>query len=39
VFSDEGQVAHALTEAVLQGVGASPEQIQIELERVRDELA
>jgi CPA2 family monovalent cation:H+ antiporter-2 len=38
VFSAEGEVGLALTEAVLQRLGATPEQIDHERERVRKEL-
>jgi monovalent cation:H+ antiporter-2, CPA2 family len=38
VFSGEGEVALALTEAVLHRLGATPEQIDRERERVRVEL-
>ncbi len=34
VFSDEGEIALALTEAILRGLGATPEQIDRERERV-----
>jgi CPA2 family monovalent cation:H+ antiporter-2 len=37
-FSGEGEVALALTEALLRGLGASPEQIDRERERVRSDL-
>lgn len=38
VFSGEGEVALALTEAILRRLGATPEQIDRERERVRVEL-
>lgn len=38
VFSGEGEVALALTETLLRDLGATPEQIDRERERVRDEL-
>jgi CPA2 family monovalent cation:H+ antiporter-2 len=38
VFSAEGEVALALTEAVLQRLGATPEQIDQERSRVHEEL-
>jgi len=38
VFSGEGEVALALTEAVLQQLGATPEQVDRERARVRSEL-
>jgi monovalent cation:H+ antiporter-2, CPA2 family len=38
VFSGEGEVALAMTEAVLHRLGATPEQIDRERERVRGEL-
>ncbi|HWN81313.1 MAG TPA: cation:proton antiporter, partial [Candidatus Udaeobacter sp.] len=38
VFSGEGEVALALTEALLRELGASPEQIDRERERVRGEI-
>ena len=38
VFSEEGEVALAMTEAVLRDLGAVPEQIDRERERVRAEL-
>jgi CPA2 family monovalent cation:H+ antiporter-2 len=38
VFSGEGEVALALTEAILQRLGATPEQIDRERIRARDEL-
>lgn len=38
VFSGEGEVAIALTEALLRDLGATPEQIDRERERVRSEL-
>ena len=39
VYSGEGEVALALTEAILRRLGATPEQIDRERERVRTELA
>lgn len=39
VFSGEGEVALALTEALLRDLGATPEQIDRERERVRKELS
>jgi CPA2 family monovalent cation:H+ antiporter-2 len=38
VFSGEGEVALAMTVAILRGLGATPEQIDRERERVQDEL-
>jgi CPA2 family monovalent cation:H+ antiporter-2 len=38
VFSGEGVVALAMTASVLHDLGATPEQIDRERERVRDEL-
>jgi monovalent cation:H+ antiporter-2, CPA2 family len=38
VYSSEGEVALAMTESVLRGLGASPEQIDREREKVRAEL-
>ncbi len=38
VFSAEGEVGLALTEAILQRLGATPEQIDRERDRVRSEL-
>lgn len=38
VFSDEGEVALAMTEAVLRRLGATPEQIDRERARVHEEL-
>ncbi len=38
VFSGEGEVALALTEALLQRLGATPDQIDRERKRVHDEL-
>ena len=38
VFSGEGEVALALTEAILQRLGATPEQMDRERIRVHDEL-
>jgi CPA2 family monovalent cation:H+ antiporter-2 len=38
VFSGEGEVALAITEAVLREMGATPEQIDRERDRVRDDL-
>lgn len=38
VFSGEGEVALAMTAAVLQGLGATPEQIDRERQRVEDTL-
>ena len=38
VFSGEGEVALALTEAILHRLGATPEQIDRERERVHQEL-
>ena len=37
-FSGEGEVALALTEALLQRLGATPDQIDRERQRVHDEL-
>jgi monovalent cation:H+ antiporter-2, CPA2 family len=37
-FSGEGEVAMALTEAILHRLGATPDQIDRERERVRVEL-
>jgi monovalent cation:H+ antiporter-2, CPA2 family len=37
VFSGEGEVALAMTESVLQGLGATPEQIDRERERLRQD--
>ena len=37
-FSGEGEVALALTVAILEGLGATPEQIDRERERVHAEL-
>jgi len=39
VFSGEGEVALALTESVLQHLGATPEQIDRERARVHAELS
>ena len=39
VFSGEGEVALAFTEAILENLGATPEQIQRERARVHAELA
>jgi CPA2 family monovalent cation:H+ antiporter-2 len=39
VFSGEGEVALALTEAILRRLGATPEQIDRERDRVRLDLA
>jgi CPA2 family monovalent cation:H+ antiporter-2 len=39
VFSGEGEVALAMTEAILRRLGATPEQVDRERERVRAELA
>lgn len=39
VFSGEGEIALALTEAILRRLGATPDQIDRERERVRVELA
>ena len=38
VFSGEGEVALAMTEHLLRQVGATPEQIDLERERIRGEL-
>jgi CPA2 family monovalent cation:H+ antiporter-2 len=38
VFADEGEVALAMVEAILRFLGASPEQIDRERQRVREEL-
>jgi CPA2 family monovalent cation:H+ antiporter-2 len=38
VFTDEGEVALAMTEAVLRELGATPEQVDRERERAREEL-
>jgi len=38
VFSGEGEVAMAMTEAVLRRLGATPDQIDRERDRVRREL-
>jgi CPA2 family monovalent cation:H+ antiporter-2 len=38
IFSGEGEVALAFTEALLQELGATPDQIDRERERVREEL-
>ena len=38
VFSGEGEVALAMTEAVLRRLGATPDQIDLERHRVHDEL-
>lgn len=38
VFSGEGEVALAMTETLLRELGATPEQIDVERERVRAEL-
>jgi monovalent cation:H+ antiporter-2, CPA2 family len=38
VFSGEGEVALALTEAILHRLGATPDQIDRERERVHQEL-
>jgi len=38
VFSGEGEIALGFTEAVLRGLGATPDQIDRERERVRGEL-
>jgi CPA2 family monovalent cation:H+ antiporter-2 len=38
VFSGEGEVALAMTEAVLRRLGATPDQIDRERDRVRAEL-
>ncbi len=38
VFSDEGEIALALTETILRGLGATPEQIDRERERVHADL-
>jgi monovalent cation:H+ antiporter-2, CPA2 family len=38
VFTGEGEVALAMTEAVLRGLGATPEQIERERARAREEL-
>ena len=39
VFSGEGEVALAFTEAILENLGATPEQIQRERARVHAELS
>lgn len=38
VFSGEGEVALAMTETLLRELGATPEQVDVERERVRKEL-
>jgi monovalent cation:H+ antiporter-2, CPA2 family len=38
VFSAEGEVALAMTEAILRGLGATPEQVDRERERVHADL-
>jgi len=38
VFTGEGEVALAMTEAVLKDLGATPEQIERERARAREEL-
>jgi CPA2 family monovalent cation:H+ antiporter-2 len=38
VFTGEGEVALAMTEAVLHDLGATPEQIERERARAREEL-
>ena len=38
VFSEEGEIALAFTQAVLEALGATPEQIDRERERVHEEL-
>ena len=38
VFAGEGEVAMAMTEAVLRRLGATPDQIDRERARVREEL-
>jgi CPA2 family monovalent cation:H+ antiporter-2 len=38
VFAGEGEIALAVTETILEGLGATPEQIDRERDRVRDEL-
>jgi CPA2 family monovalent cation:H+ antiporter-2 len=38
VFTGEGEVALAMTEAVLRDLGATPEQVDRERERAREEL-
>jgi monovalent cation:H+ antiporter-2, CPA2 family len=38
VFTGEGEVAMAMTEAVLRGLGATPEQIDRERARAREDL-
>jgi CPA2 family monovalent cation:H+ antiporter-2 len=38
VFAGEAEIALALTETILEGLGATPEQIDRERDRVRDEL-
>jgi monovalent cation:H+ antiporter-2, CPA2 family len=38
VFASEGEIAMAMTESVLRGLGAAPEQIDRERERVRSDL-
>ena len=38
VFAGEGEVALAMTEAVLRRLGATPDQIDRERARVREEL-
>ena len=38
VFAGEGEVALAMTESVLTGLGATPEQIEHERQRVHDKL-
>lgn len=39
VFSGEGEVALAFTEAILENLGATPEQIQRERARVHEEMS
>ena len=38
VFSGEGEVALAMTEFVLRSLGASPDQIDRERQRIHDDL-
>jgi len=38
IFSGEGEVALALTEAILHRLGATPEQIDRERDRAHDEI-
>jgi CPA2 family monovalent cation:H+ antiporter-2 len=38
VFSSEGEVALSMTESILRHLGATPEQLDVERERIRSEL-